>query len=147
VDANALIHHFADRGIRLWFDGGKIVVEPASRLTQSDREAIRRWKPALLDVLKGDVEGNLDPALIAAAVESSKRSHCLDHMALSRFARIAVEVNRILAELPAGPRSDAVMLASRIWMSAADLLRRSCYLNAYQLLDELPAKVKSFLPQ
>ena len=66
---------------------------------------------------------------------------------LSRFARIAVEVNRILAELPAGPRSDAVMLASRIWMSAADLLRRSCYLNAYQLLDELPAKVKSFLPQ
>jgi hypothetical protein len=62
VDANALIHRFADRGIRLWFDGGKIVVEPASRLTQSDREAIRRWKPALLDVLKGDVEGNLDPS-------------------------------------------------------------------------------------
>jgi hypothetical protein len=51
VDVNAVLADFAYRGIRLIPDPPKLIVEPASRLTDRDRAAIREHKPALLAVL------------------------------------------------------------------------------------------------
>jgi hypothetical protein len=41
------------RGVRVWADGGRVLVRPADRLTDRDRETIRAQKPALLRVLRG----------------------------------------------------------------------------------------------
>jgi hypothetical protein len=48
LDAQALVQDFTGRGIKLIPNGSKLTVQPASRLTIEDREAIREHKPALL---------------------------------------------------------------------------------------------------
>lgn len=57
MTAEALITAFFARGIRFIANPPKLTVEPASRLTEADRELIRAHKPALLDfLLKGQEE-------------------------------------------------------------------------------------------
>jgi hypothetical protein len=51
MDAHQLLNDFHIRGIRLIPEGHNLAVEPASRLTDTDREAIRQAKPELLRLL------------------------------------------------------------------------------------------------
>jgi hypothetical protein len=54
--AASLITEFHQRGIRLIPNPPKLAVEPASRLTDSDRERLRRYKPDLLALLSAEHE-------------------------------------------------------------------------------------------
>jgi len=51
MDAQELLSNFRTRGIRLIPEGCSLAVEPASRLSDADRAAIRRAKPELLRIL------------------------------------------------------------------------------------------------
>jgi hypothetical protein len=51
MDAHALLSDFRSRGIALIPNGEKLTVEPASRLTDADRAAIRAAKAELLKLL------------------------------------------------------------------------------------------------
>lgn len=94
-----------------------------------------------------DIENYLDPAMICAALEAASRTPTLDGIALERFARVAVEVDRALTEIPPGLRAEAAALASRTWAAAAELIRRYHYFDAYEAIDSLPPKVRKYLPQ
>jgi hypothetical protein len=52
MNLEALIADFTRRGIRLIADPPKLIVEPASKLTDEDRQVIRAIKPALLAYLQ-----------------------------------------------------------------------------------------------
>lgn len=54
MHAQELIATLAARGVRLIPDGAGLVAKPASRLTDSDRQAIRTHKPELLRLLLVD---------------------------------------------------------------------------------------------
>ncbi len=54
MDAQALVQDLTSRGIKLVPNGSKLTVQPASRLTNQDREAIREHKPALLALATAD---------------------------------------------------------------------------------------------
>jgi hypothetical protein len=54
MTAQALLDTLAQRGVRLVRDGTAIVVEPASKLTDADRQAIRRHKAELVRLLAGE---------------------------------------------------------------------------------------------
>lgn len=49
--AQALLSDLHSRGITLIADGEKLTVQPASRLTDADRAAIRQSRPDLLRIL------------------------------------------------------------------------------------------------
>ncbi len=67
MDAVRLIEDFRARGIRLIPEPPKLVVEPASRLTDADRQAIRALKPALMELLSPERSvGIIDPAAAAS---------------------------------------------------------------------------------
>jgi TubC N-terminal docking domain len=51
MDAHQLLNDFQARGIRLVPEGGNLAVEPAERLSDADRAAIRQVKPELLRIL------------------------------------------------------------------------------------------------
>jgi hypothetical protein len=51
MDAHQLLTDFQARGIRLIPEGGNLAVEPAERLSDADRVAIRANKPELLRIL------------------------------------------------------------------------------------------------
>lgn len=55
--AQEIVEDFQRRGIQLIADPPKLVVQPASKLTDADRAAIREFKPTLLKLLSKD-----DPA-------------------------------------------------------------------------------------
>ena len=44
------------RGCRLHVDGQDLLVGPGERLTDADRDQIRRWKPHLLAIVSYDAE-------------------------------------------------------------------------------------------
>lgn len=54
MTAQTLLDTLTQRGVRLIPDGTAIVVNPASRLTDADRQAIRAHKAELLRVLTGE---------------------------------------------------------------------------------------------
>lgn len=55
MDAKALVQDLRQRGFRLRVDGDRLLVAPAARLTEADREAIRRCRDALVALLGGDM--------------------------------------------------------------------------------------------
>ena len=54
MDAQALLSNLSARGIMLTPDGDALVARPRQRLTDADREAIRRHKTALLAHLSAE---------------------------------------------------------------------------------------------
>jgi hypothetical protein len=76
-------------------------------IKQSDGPAVSSKQVAGADL--DDIDLQLDPALIVAAIEAASRTPALDGIALEHFARAAVDVNHILAEAPAGRRAEAAV--------------------------------------
>ena len=54
MDAQALLSNLSARGIMLTPDGDALIARPRQRLTDADREAIRRHKAALLAHLSAE---------------------------------------------------------------------------------------------
>jgi hypothetical protein len=115
-------------------------------IKQSDGPAVSSKQVAGADLVIDDIDLQIDTALIVALIEAASRTPALDGIALERFARVAVEVNHVLAEVPPSRRIEATALASRTWAATAELIRRFHYFDAYQIVDELPAAVRRFLP-
>ena len=57
MNAQSLIETLSEKGVRLIPDGDGLVVEPASKLTDADRRAIRAHKAELLHLLAADEPG------------------------------------------------------------------------------------------
>jgi F0F1-type ATP synthase membrane subunit b/b' len=70
--AVTLLDDLARRGVRLWPEGGKLIAEPADRLTDADRAAIRAAKPALLAHLRAQA----DSTAAEAALTLLRRLRC-----------------------------------------------------------------------
>jgi tubulysin polyketide synthase-like protein len=51
MNARQLLNDLQSRGLRLVPEGGNLAVEPAERLSDADRAAIRQAKPELLRIL------------------------------------------------------------------------------------------------
>jgi len=105
MDAHQLLRNFKARGIRLVPEGDKLAVEPASRLSDADRAAIRAYKPELLRILAG-----VRPSAVIEATFST--------------ARAPSSGSAVVPEFPACPRCGA----TRYWISRG-LLRcgsRAC---------------------
>ena len=70
MDANQLLNDFQARGIRLIPEGSNLAVEPAERLSDADRVAIRQAKPELMRILSPHperiIEAMLTPATATA---------------------------------------------------------------------------------
>lgn len=66
MDAHQLLNDFRARGIRVVPEGGNLAVEPAERLSDADRAAIRQAKPELLRIL-APVSGHIIEATLAPA--------------------------------------------------------------------------------
>jgi tubulysin polyketide synthase-like protein len=69
MTAPAFIESFAARGFSFLADGGKLIVSPASALTDEDRQAIREHKAELLDLLADENIEMHDSALFDVVVE------------------------------------------------------------------------------
>jgi hypothetical protein len=53
MTAGALLDTLAQRGVKLVPDGNALIAQPASKLTDADREAIRAHKAEVLRLLAG----------------------------------------------------------------------------------------------
>jgi hypothetical protein len=55
MEAAGLITSLSKRGIRLYLNGDRVGVAPASRLTNEDRHAIQSLKPELVRMLRSEI--------------------------------------------------------------------------------------------
>ena len=53
-DAHAILNDLTQRGFRLRVDGDRLLIAPASRLTDEDRLRVRRYRDAILATLRGE---------------------------------------------------------------------------------------------
>jgi len=152
MNAEALLVDLSGRGIRLTPDGDELVVEPASKLTDADRDLIRQYKPALLPVLAAQELTTLpqSPAIleaIADAIAARPRSPIENDFALSRIAPVALEAGRIVRTLPNAARREALSLCTERSQQASESILQRNYERAYLILDTLPEALASFRPQ
>ena len=56
MGARDLLNDLAGAGVNLTADGGRLVIQPASKLTAELRSALRQAKPELLALLTGEAE-------------------------------------------------------------------------------------------
>ena len=158
MNAEALISDFSRRGIRLIPNPPKLIVAPASKLTDQDRQAIRSHKPALLEALTNRTSPKTEPAeplcafpidleAVADAIAAEPRSPFLNDLALSHAARTAVRARRIIRTFPEAARREALSLCASVSQKAADAIRARNYERAYQVLDTLSDNLKAFTPQ
>lgn len=54
-DARGLLRDLTQRGFRLRVNGDRLLIAPASRLTDEDRRRIRQHRDALLAMLRGEL--------------------------------------------------------------------------------------------
>ncbi len=86
--------------------------------------------------------------LLADAIASAPRSPFLDDLAMARtVARFAVTTGRLPRELTGARLGEAQTLCADTARAAANHIRRRDYFEAYELLDELPAKLRALIPQ
>ena len=80
MDAHQLLSDFQARGIRLTPEGGKLAVEPAERLSEADRVAIRQAKRELLRILAPEPSHVIEATFRSAADEAARQpSAIVDH--------------------------------------------------------------------
>lgn len=59
---HAVLHRLRAVGLNVSLDGERLVVSPASLLNDELRNDIRRFKPALIEILQGALKPDLDDA-------------------------------------------------------------------------------------
>lgn len=85
--------------------------------------------------------------LLADAIASAPRAPFENDSAMAKAARFAVTTSRLLRELTGARLGEAQALCADTARAAAHHIRRRNYLGAYELLDELPAKLRTLIPQ
>ena len=85
--------------------------------------------------------------LLADAIASAPRAPFENDLAMAKAARFAVTTSRLSHELTGARLGEAQALCADTARAAADHIRRRDYLGAYELLDELPAKLRALIPQ
>ena len=88
-------------GIRFLIEDGRLIVEPASKLSAADRLAIREAKADLLRLLAPYPERTLpiDLGRIADAITRQPRSPFLNDLAIATIVKVALAAQAVLAEL------------------------------------------------
>jgi hypothetical protein len=158
VTAQALIDDLTRRGIRLIPEPPNLTVESKSKLTDADRALIRAHKAELLAALaEPDCEpkpavppslfGHLDLAAIADAIADQPRAPFENDLALSHAARAALGAERVICDLPATARREALRLCRKVCRDAAAAICARNYRVSYDLLDNLPERLKALRPQ
>lgn len=112
MTAHELLAELASAGLCVTAEGGRLIVLPASRLTNAMRAALRSAKPELVPILEGggekvagqeqvetgrDQRGDLDDRVVCIGCRHYQVGRCRNH----RRAGLATsEVGRALAALP-----------------------------------------------
>ena len=133
-------------------------VRAADRITPELVECVRQHKVELLAaVAESDCEtesavppplfGHLDLVAIADAIADQPRAPFENDLALSHAARAALGAERILRDLPATARREALTLCANIARDAAAMIRGRNYRSAYDLLDDLSDRLIALRPQ
>jgi hypothetical protein len=159
MDAHALLSDFRSRGIALIANGEKITVQPASRLTDADRVAIRSLKPDLLRLLSSPEDlgpgfaplttPSEDPPwllVVADAIAKEPRSPFLNDVVLARAAQALVAAIRISTELSDSARANANRVCDEVFRRAAAAIVTRDYQRAYELFDALPGRLRRLRP-
>ena len=142
MDARVLLADLHSRGIRLIPDGEKLWAEPAERLSDADRIAIRQSKAELMRIL---AENDALPSLLVAvadAIADAPRSPILNDLALSKAATSFIAAQRASRVAPPTLLGEIQQIAANSMTLAAREIRRSNYQAAYEALDILASKVR-----
>ena len=142
MDARVLLADLHSRGIRLIPDGEKLWAEPAERLSDADRIAIRQSKAELMRIL---AENDALPSLLVAvadAIADAPRSPILNDLALSKAATSFIAAQRASRAAPPTLLGEIQQIAANSMTLAAREIRRSNYQAAYEALDILASKVR-----
>jgi hypothetical protein len=142
MDARVLLADLHSRGIRLIPDGKKLWAEPAERLSDTDRIAIRQSKADLMSIL---AENDALPSLLVAvadAIADAPRSPILNDLALSKAATSFIAAQRASRVAPPTLLGEIQQIAANSMTLAAREIRRSNYQAAYEALDILASKVR-----
>lgn len=102
MTAQEIVERLAPRGIRFLIEDGRLIVEPASKLSAADRLAIREAKADLLRLLAPDPERTLpiDLGRIADAIARQPRSPFLNDLAIATIAKAALSAEAAMYGLP-----------------------------------------------
>jgi hypothetical protein len=155
MSVQALLDELTARGIRVEPRPNRnLHVTPKARLTPELLEAVRQYKTELLAAVAAPDRS--DPpreaeavslsgavlADIADAIASAPRSPFLNELAIARAARALVEVERTIRDASRSIRIEAATTARDAMNRVADAIRAEEYALAYDLLDNLSAKMR-----
>jgi len=91
MGARELLHNLADAGLSVTADGDRLVIRPASKLTDDMRTALRQAKPELLALLAHPNR----PHKLTPAEADAAHAELWDDAACARFvARVALFLRR-----------------------------------------------------
>jgi hypothetical protein len=153
----SLIASLTSRGIQLIPDGSGLIVKPASKLTDAEREAIRQHATEIRATIspkerepgRSDGEHPLASSLItiADAIAAAPRSPVLNDLALSKAAAAFVVSERAIQTALPALRAEIERVRCETISRAASEIRLSNYRAAYDTLDALPDKLREFSAQ
>ncbi len=162
INVETLLSNLNARGIRVAIkNGDTLIVEPAPKLTDEDRAALRAKKADIIACLQiarapdapaeptrmPDFSETIlfDLAVISDAIAAGgSRSPIENDLSMARFARVAVTVTQIIYnDMGPAQQAVAIMEASRAAHLAARSIRDRDYLRAYELCDALIEQLKS----
>jgi hypothetical protein len=90
----------------------------------------------------------LEIEALADAIASAPRAPFEGDLAMARIARRAIEATRVVRELPTDEiRRAALVIGWEVSDEAATRIVKRDYQGAYELLDELPARLRRLIPQ
>lgn len=149
MTAQGVLNMLKARGIRVEpRPNGTLHVAPKCRLTPDLIEMLIGHKAEIIAALaykrEHEDEAPSAPSLvvIADAIASAPRSPFLDDLAIARTARALVEVDRTTRDAPPSIRVEVASIARDALKQAADAIRAKRYASAYDLLDNLAAKMR-----
>ncbi len=152
MTAQEIVERLAPRGIRFLIEDGRLIVEPASKLSAADRLAIREAKADLLRLLAPDPERTLpiDLGRIADAIARQPRSPFLNDLAIATIAKAALSAEAAMYGLPPAAHTVALLHCRELQDRIAVAIEHRDYQSAYEIaarLDRLPREITELLPQ
>lgn len=148
MDATALLENLTARGLRLIAEPPKLIAEPSALLTDADRAAIRQHKSELMSLLAPAGKARapddavstivgappalpLDLEMLFAAVRAAPRAPFENVLAYAHIGEAAVDVSRLLADLPPEARNRALAMCADTGRLAAEAIYARDYFRAY----------------
>ncbi len=146
IDAETLLSSLSARGIEVAVKGENLLIEPASKLTDEDRAALRENKAEIIALRTMPPLGAIcffDLAALTEAIADAPRSPIENDLAMARFARAAVRLTTLIRQMGKVNQGVALMEMYEAAAHASRLIRRRQYESAYRRLDALIAELES----